>query len=106
MDRVTFLKVSKKEKDWYLHQEGRLYCPPMPKQPNLRLLGAPPPDPRTGFGAETQWDLGRSPNGIWGGAPTGSGAEPQRGLGRSAQLRYCGEAAGCEGTADQTGWLY
>ncbi len=45
------------------------------------LLGAPPPDPRQipllapAPRPPDERGLGRSPNGVWGRAPTGSGAE-------------------------------
>ena len=34
--------------------------------------------------------LGRSPSGVWGGAPAGSGAEPQQGAGRSPAKKILG----------------
>ncbi|MCP3668531.1 MAG: hypothetical protein GY696_39630 [Gammaproteobacteria bacterium] len=48
---------------------------------------APDPVDEGAWGGSLQRGLGRSPSGVWGGAPTGSGAKSQRGLGRGSNRR-------------------
>ncbi|MCP3667234.1 MAG: hypothetical protein GY696_32860 [Gammaproteobacteria bacterium] len=52
--------------------------------------------------AKPERGLGRDPKGVWGEPQLGR-AEPQRGLGRSPQLHSCGEAAPGSGAEPKLG---